>query len=79
MSKKKSTKANKGAKVVGSYKKIVKYTCPIRGPVEQEVEVKLYEGQEATEDRLVDPDIAELLGSEMRELEDAGFHEEFLN
>jgi hypothetical protein len=70
---------DKPTELIGTEKKMITYRCPTRGIVTQEVEVKKYRGQKAPEHKQVDPEIAELLNSEMQELEEHGFHEEKLN
>ncbi len=77
MSKTKDGKTiDKPTELIGTEKKMITYHCPARGLVTQEVEVKKYRGQKAPEHKQVDPEIAELLNSEIQELEENGFHEE---
>jgi hypothetical protein len=78
VSKKKATATDKPkAELVGTEKRTISYTCPVRGLVTQVVEVKKYKGQEAPEQKTADTDVAALL--DMQEFEEAGFHEEKLN
>ncbi len=70
---------DKPIELIGTEKRMITYTCPKRGLVTQEVEVKKYRGQKAPEHKPIDSEISELLSSELQELEEHGFHEERLN
>lgn len=76
MSKKEKDKTSDAPKLETTIKRMITYTCPVRGVVTQEVLVKKFEKQKAPEDKQVDSALSELLNSELTELEDAGFHEE---
>lgn len=52
-------------KPIRTYKKMIKYTCPVRGEVEEEVEVKVYGAVPMEESsRFEDPELRELLRQE---------------
>jgi succinate dehydrogenase flavin-adding protein (antitoxin of CptAB toxin-antitoxin module) len=48
----------------GSYRTTIKFRCPVRGLVEQEVVVKKFAAQAAPESKSTDSVVAELLNQE---------------
>lgn len=57
--------------IIKTYKEKIKFICPNRGPVEQEVEVKVYTPISAPNPTFTSEEIAELL--EQFDLEPEGF------
>lgn len=67
----------KKSEIEGTYKTTLTYKCPTRGMVTQEVTVTRYKKQEATVEKPVDSDVAELLKAVSGEdLDELGFHED---